>query len=134
MIVRGSQPCWPKIHFTPLVSCLGGQMKLKYWRASLFIKKSTKWRWAWSKLHQIKNVATLTLKPFWEHQLCFHVKKLFVSEKTQKSELCHFSLEIYVSNIFALRPRASAPGAKCDDINLLWKMTKFTFLCFFTNK
>ena len=38
-----------------------------------------------------KNNATFTLKTFWDRQLCFYVKKLFVSEKTQKSELCHFS-------------------------------------------
>ena len=38
-----------------------------------------------------KNNATFTLKTFWDRQLCFYVEKLFVSEKTQKSELCHFS-------------------------------------------
>ena len=30
-------------------------------------------------------------KNFLDRQLCFYVRKLFVSEKTQKSELCHFS-------------------------------------------
>ena len=78
--------------------------------------------------------STLTLKTFWDRQLCFYVKKLFVSKKTQKSELCHFSWEIYVIKFSALRTRSYVRGEKFDDINLLWKMTKFTFLCFFTNK
>ena len=43
----------------------------------------------------------MTLKTFRDRQLCFYVKKLFVSEKTQKNELYHFSMEIYVIN-FAL--------------------------------
>ena len=35
---------------------------------------------------------------------------------------------------FSLQTRTYVPGAKFDDINLLWKTTKLTFLCFFTNK
>ena len=81
-----------------------------------------------------KNNATFTLKTFWDRQLCFYVKKLFVSEKIQKSELFHFSWKIYIIKFFALRTQTCARGAKFDDINLLRKMTKSTFLCFFTNK
>ena len=33
---------------------------------------------------------------FWDRQLCFYEKNWFVSEKTQKIELCRFSQEIYV--------------------------------------
>ena len=51
----------------------------------------------------IKKITPRTGQTFWDRQLCFYVKKLFVSEKTQKNELCHFSMEIYVTN-FA--PRA----------------------------
>ena len=108
------------------------QMKLKL--AGLFFQKSTRWRWAQSKMHQIKKITPRTEQTFRDRQLCFYVKKLFVSEKTQKSELCHFSQEIYVIKFSALRTRSYARGEKFDDINLLRKMTKFTFLCFFTNK
>ena len=40
---------------------------------------------------RIKKVTPRTRQTFWDRQLCFYVKKLFVSEKTRKSELCHFS-------------------------------------------
>ena len=43
----------------------------------------------------IKKIMPRTGQTFWDRQLCFYVKKLFVSEKTQKNELCHFSIEIY---------------------------------------
>ena len=49
-----------------------------------------------------QKITTRTGQTFWDRQLCFYVKKSFVSEKTQKNELCHFSKEIYVTN-FALR-------------------------------
>ena len=52
---------------------------------------------------RIKKITPCSIQTFWDRQLCFYVKKLFVSEKTQKNELCHFSMEIYVTN-FA--PRA----------------------------
>ena len=45
---------------------------------------------------RIKKITSPSLQTFWDRQLCFYVKKLFVSEKTPKSELCHFSKEIYV--------------------------------------
>ena len=45
---------------------------------------------------QIKKITLRSEQTFWDRQLCFYVKKLFVSEKTQKNELCHFSKEIYV--------------------------------------
>ena len=51
---------------------------------------------------RIKKITPRTGQTFWDRQLCFYVKKLFVSKKTQKNELCHFSMEIYVTN-FALR-------------------------------
>ena len=40
---------------------------------------------------RIKKITPRTEQTFRDRQLCFYVKKLFVSEKTQKSELCHFS-------------------------------------------
>ena len=40
---------------------------------------------------RIKKITPCSIQTFWDRQLCFYVKKLFVSEKTQKSELCHFS-------------------------------------------
>ena len=40
---------------------------------------------------RIKKITPCSLQIFWDRQLCFYVKKIFVSEKTQKSELCHFS-------------------------------------------
>ena len=83
---------------------------------------------------RIKKITPCSIQTFWDCQLCFYVKKLFVSEKTQKSELCHFSWEIYVIKFSTLRTRTYARGAKFDDINLLRKMKKFTFLCFFTKK
>ena len=43
-----------------------------------------------------------------------------------KGDLCHQILPRAHSNL-------CAQGKICD-INLLWKMTKFIFLCFFTNK
>ena len=64
-------------------------MKLKL--AGLFFQKSTRWRWALSKMHQIKKITPRFEQTFRDRQLCFYVKKLFVSEKTQKSELFHFS-------------------------------------------
>ena len=44
--------------------------------------------------HSLKCIKSINwhhfdFKFFWDRQLCFYVKKLFVSEKTQKSELCH---------------------------------------------
>ena len=82
----------------------------------------------------IKKITPPSLQTFWDRQLCFYVKKLFVSEKTQKSELCHFSQEIYVIKFCRGRTRTYAYVARFDDVNLLWTMRKFTFLCFFTNK
>ena len=86
------------------------------------------------KTCRIKKIRAPSEQTFWDRQLCFYVKKLFVSEKTEKSELCHFSDKIYVIKFFTCRTRTHPPGAKFDDINLLRKMTTFTFLCFFTNK
>ena len=40
---------------------------------------------------RIKKITPCSIQTFWDRQLCFYVKKLFVSEKTQKSELFHFS-------------------------------------------
>ena len=77
------------------------QMKLKL--AGLFFQKSTRWRWAQSKMHRIKKITPRTEQTFRDRQLCFYVKKLFVSEKTQKSELCHFSQKIYVIKFFPAR-------------------------------
>ena len=39
----------------------------------------------------IKKITPRIGQTFGDRQLCFYVKKLFVSEKTRKSELCHFS-------------------------------------------
>ena len=80
-----------------------------------------------------KNKATFSITTFWDCQLYFYVKKLFVSEKTQKSELCHFSKEIYVIKFFRGHTRTYAPAAKFDDINLLWKIlgASITFITFF---
>ena len=41
-------------------------------------------------MHQIKKITLRTEQTFRDRQLCFYVKKLFVSEKAQKSELFHF--------------------------------------------
>ena len=49
----------------------------------------------------IKKITPRIGQTFLDRQLCFYVKKLFVSEKTEKNELCHFSKKIYVTN-FAL--------------------------------
>ena len=40
---------------------------------------------------RIKKITLPSEQTFWDSQLCFYVKKLFVSEKPRKSELCHFS-------------------------------------------
>ena len=81
-----------------------------------------------------KTDSKFTIQTFCDHQLYFHVKKFFVSEKTQKSELCHFSQEIYVTK-FCPGHRCSSPKSeKFDEVNLLRKMSKSTFVCFFTNK
>ena len=43
------------------------------------------------QIRRIKKLTPRALQTFCDRQLCFYVKKLYVSEKTQKSELCHFS-------------------------------------------
>ena len=43
------------------------------------------------QMRQIKNITPPCLQTFRDRQLCFYVKKIFVIEKTQKSELCHSS-------------------------------------------
>ena len=43
------------------------------------------------QMFQIKKIMPRTGQTFCDRQLYFHLKKTFVSEKTQKSELCHFS-------------------------------------------
>ena len=83
---------------------------------------------------RIKKITPCSIQTFWDRQLCFYVKKLFVSEKTQKNEFCHFSMEIYITNFAPPRIGPSTEREEFDDINLLWKMKKFTFLGFFTNK
>ena len=70
-------------------------------------------------MHRIKKITPRTEQTFRDRQLCFYVKKLFVSEKTQKSELCHFSWEIYVIKFSILRTGTDARREKFDDINLL---------------
>ena len=41
--------------------------------------------------YRIKKIKPHAEQTFRDRQLCFYVRKLVVSEKTQKSELCHFS-------------------------------------------
>ena len=64
-------------------------------------------------------------------------KKYLLVKKHRKVSFFIF-LGRFMSSKFAAgacaRTRTYARRAKFDDINLLWKMTKFTFLCFFTNK
>ena len=61
---------------------------------------------------RINKITPPSVQTFWDRQLCFYVKKLFVSEKTQKSELCHFSQEIYVIKFCRGRTRTYARRAK----------------------
>ena len=70
---------------------------------------------------RIKKITPRTGQTFWDRQLCFYVKKLFVSEKTQKNELCHFSREIYVIKLCRGRTQTYAACGKICDINLLWR-------------
>ena len=63
-------------------------------------------------MHRIKKITPRTEQTFRDRQLCFYVKKLFVSEKTQKSELCHFSWEIYVIKFSALQTGSYAREKK----------------------
>ena len=44
-------------------------------------------------------------------QICFNIKKLFVSEKTQKSELCNFSLESHLVDFWEKFP---------TDLDFIW--------------
>ena len=43
------------------------------------------------KICQIKKITPPSAQTFINRQVCFYVKKIFFSEKIQKSELCHFS-------------------------------------------
>ena len=109
--------------------------EINYWNYSYFTL--VKWNWNWRasffknppdgtgcslKCIESKTDSILTLKTFWDCQLLFYVKKLFVSEKTQKS--------LYVIKFFTLRTQTYAPEAKFDDINLLRKMTSLLFCVF----
>ena len=40
---------------------------------------------------RIKKIMPRAGQTFWDRQLCFYVEKIFVSEKTKKNELFHFS-------------------------------------------
>ena len=79
------------------------QMKLKL--AGLFFQKSTRWHQVQSKIYQQKNRQHFYSKNFMRPSTFLLCKKIFVSEKTQKNELCHFSKEIYVIKFFALQTR-----------------------------
>jgi len=59
----------------------------------------------------IKKITPRTEQTFWDRQLCFYVKNLFISEKPQKNELCHFSKEIYVTNFAAGALELMQPAA-----------------------
>ena len=59
-------------------------------------------------MHRIKKIMPNIEQTFRDRQLCFYVKKLLVSEKTQKSELCHFSYEIYVIKFFTRQTQTYA--------------------------
>ena len=48
--------------------------------------------------------------------------------------VCVVLVKVNYMIIFFFWSQTYTPGAKFDNINLLWKMTKLTFLCFFTNK
>ena len=54
----------------------------------------------------IKKIPPRTVQTFWDRQLCFYVKKLFVSEKTQKSEffICHRRFMSSNFSLFKLEP------------------------------
>ena len=67
---------------------------------------------------RIKKITPPDLQTFWDRQLCFYVKKLFVSEKTQKSELCHFSQEIYV--IKFCHARICSSSNVCAHVKIWW--------------
>ena len=96
---------------------------------------SSKWK---GFLHKMKRISSLKWKGFtflksrWNEMK----RKLFLPtrEKIQKSELFHFSHEIYVIKFCPVGICSSSKSEKCDDVNLPRKMTKLIFLCFFTNK
>ena len=83
---------------------------------------------------QIKKIMPCSVQTFWDCQLCFYVKKIFVSEKTKKKWALSFFKGNLCHKFCPARISSRAPTAKFDDINLLWKMTKLTFPCFFPNK
>ena len=64
------------------------------------------------QMRRIKKITLLTGQTFWDPQLCFYKKKLFVREKTPKSELCHFSKQIYVIKFCHSRTQTYACRAK----------------------
>ena len=107
--------------------------KIKIWQRPVFLKNTAE-KTTTLQICRIKKITLRTGQTSWDRQLCFYVKKLFVSEKTQKSELCHFSKQIFVIKFFPVRVCSSSKSGKFDDVNVLRKMTKFTFLCIFTNK
>ena len=98
-------PLWRGIYVWKLRYITWPKYLEKYSRiiASLLYSNEIQICWEFfSKIYQIalamvknasnqKSDSTFTLKTFLDRQLCFYVKKLFVSEKTQKSELFHFS-------------------------------------------
>ena len=95
-------------------------LRLPFWQKNSAEKMTS------LQMCRIRKITPRTGQTFWDRQLCFYVKKLFISEKTQKNELCHFSCHKFCP----ARIISRVPMAKFDDMNLLWKMTKLTFRCF----
>ena len=71
---------------------------------------------------RIKKITPCSIQTFWDRQLCFYVKKLFVREKTPKSELCQFSKEIYV--IKFCHGRICSSSNECAHCKIWWHKSK----------
>ena len=85
---KGASPKINRGHET-MTKSVWKKGKIKIWQRPVFLKNTAE-KTTSLQICRIKKITPRTGQTFWDRQLCFYIKKLFVSEKTQKSELCHF--------------------------------------------
>ena len=93
---KGTSPKINRGHET-MTKSVWKKGKIKIWQCPLFLKNTAE-KTTSLQICRIKKITLRTRQTFWDRQLCFYVKKLFVSEKTRKVNFFSFHKRFMSSN------------------------------------